>query len=301
MRLGLLCAVLSAAIPVSVLAGDVTFDTANGPVTVAANPAKVAVFDIAALDTLTALGVSVAGVPSPVYLQRLETLTAGSQVVGTLFEPDFEALAILQPDLIVTGGRSSAQGNALAGLAPVIDMTISGADTVEQTRSRIAAFGAIHGKQAEAVALTADLDSSLALARSAVAGKGNALVLLTSGGKISAFGASSRFGWLHSELGLPEAVPGLGAENHGQAVSFEFVADADPDWLLVIDRGAAVGAGDAAAAATLDNRLIDRTQAARNGRIVYLDAAALYIASGGANAMMQTLGEIASAFGGTDG
>lgn len=301
MRIGLLSAVLSAAIPASVLASDVTIDTANGPATVAANPAKVAVFDIAALDTLSALGVSVAGVPSPVYLQRLQTLTAGSQVVGTLFEPDFEALAILQPDLIVTGGRSSAQGKALADLAPVIDMTISGADTVAQARARIAAFGAIHGKQAEADALTADLDASLALARLAVAGKGNALVLQTSGGKISAFGASSRFGWLHSALGLPEAVPGLGAENHGQAVSFEFVADADPDWLLVIDRGAAVGAGDAAAAATLDNRLIDRTKAARNGRIVYLDAAALYIASGGANAMMQTLGEIASAFGGPDG
>ncbi|MDK3075348.1 siderophore ABC transporter substrate-binding protein [Sedimentitalea sp. JM2-8] len=300
MRMGLLGALLSAVIAGPALAGKVTIDTATGPATVTANPTRVAVFDIAALDTLTALGVTVAGVPSPVYVDSLQNVAEAAQVVGTLFEPDFEALAVLQPDLIVIGGRSSAQAKALADIAPVIDMTISGGDTVAQAHARIAAFGAIHGKRAEAEALSAELDARLASVRSAVSGKGNALVLLTNGGKISAFGAGSRFGWLHSALGLPEAVPGLDSETHGQSVSFEFVADADPDWLLVVDRGAAVGAGGGAAAATLDNRLIARTKAARNGRIVFLDATTLYIAGGGANAMMRTLGEIASAFGDPD-
>ena len=131
-------------------------------------------------------------------------------------------------------------------------------------------------------------------------GKGSALILLTNGGKISAYGAGGRFGWLHSALDLPEAAENVEAETHGEAVSFEFVADIDPEWILVIDRGAAIGAEGEAAAATLDNPLIARTRAAQDGHIVHLDAASLYIASGGAGAVMQVLDEVIAAFGRAD-
>lgn len=278
-------------------AQDVTIETATGPVAVSAQPETVAVFDIAALDTLTALGVPVAGVPTPVYLDSLSGAADEAQVVGTLFEPDFEALAVLQADLIVVGGRSSEQAGPVSDIAPAIDMTIWGDDLPGQARARIAAYGALFGKEAEAEALTADLDAKVAEAKGSVAGKGSGLILLTNGGKISVYGAGSRFGWLHTEIGLPEAVEGLDAEDHGQPVSFEFLAEHDPEWLLVIDRGAAIGAEGEAAAATLDNPLVAKTTAAQKGQIVYLDAAPLYIAAGGANAMMHTLDEIIAAFG----
>lgn len=301
MRMSLFGALFAAAFAGPVQAQDVTVQTATGPAEVAANPETVAVFDIAALDTLNAMGVSVAGVPSPVYLEALEDLAAAAQTVGTLFEPDFEELAVMRPDLIVVGNRSSVQTGALERIAPVIDMTIGGENLVEQARARIRAYGAIFSAGDKAEALIGTIDARLDDARSAVAGKGNALILLASGGKISAYGAGSRFGWLHTDLGLPEAVGGLEAENHGQSVSFEFVADADPDWLLVIDRGAAVGAEGEAAAATLDNPLIDRTTAARKGQIVYLDAVPLYIAGGGAGSLMHTLDEVVAAFGDAEG
>ena len=103
-------------------------------------------------------------------------------------------------------------------------------------------------------------------------------------------------GWLHGALELPEAHPGLTAEAHGHAISFEFLAETDPDWLLVIDRGAAIGAEGEAAAATLDNPIVARTKAAQQGHIVYLDAGPLYIAGGGAGSMIHTLDEIVAAF-----
>lgn len=300
MRRSIAAALLFAALAAPVSARGVTIDTATGTVAVPANPETVAVFDIAALDTLHALGVEVAGIPSPVFLDSLADMAEQATRVGTLFEPDFEALAVMQPDLIIAGGRSSTQVKALSRIAPTIDMTIEGDDLLAQARARIAAYGAVFGVPEKASTLTAALDSKLEDTARAVEGRGDALILLTNGGKISAYGANGRFGWLHRALDLPEAVEGLGAENHGQSVSFEFVAEADPDWLLIIDRGAAIGAEGEAAATTLDNPLIARTKAAQNGRIVYLDAAPLYIAAGGANALQHTLDEIKAAFAGGD-
>ena len=283
--------------PAGALAEQVTVDTAGGPVDVQSDPGTVAVFDMAALDTLAALGVAVAGAPSPVYLPYLEAAAGGATHVGTLFEPDFEALAVLGPDLIIIGGRSSPQKAALERIAPTIDMTIWGADMVGQARDRLSAYGEIFGRQAEAAELRAALDAKLEDARKVVQGKGDGLIILTNGGKISAYGDDSRYGWLHTALGLPEAYPTVTAHTHGEAVSFEFLAEIDPDWLLVVDRGAAIGAGGNAAAATLDNPLVNGTSAARNGQIVYLDAGPVYIASGGIQSMLGTLDELIAAFG----
>lgn len=297
MRITLLGGCLATAMALPAFSQDVTIETALGPTTLSANPQTVAVFDIAALDTLAALGITVAGVTDKVYLNSLAPVAAQATVIGTLFEPDFEALAVMQPDLIVAGGRSSTQIEALSGFAPTIDMTISGEAIGAQARARIAAYGTLFSVEDRAAALAQSLDTKFAEAQDAVANKGDALILLTNGGKISAYGANSRFGWLHAEIGLPEAVEGLEAETHGQAVSFEFVAEADPDWLLVVDRGAAIGAETEAGAATLDNPLIAGTKAAQSGRILYLDATQLYIAGGGASSMMHTLDQIVTAFG----
>ena len=40
--------------------------------------------------------------------------------------------------------------------------------------------------------------------------------------------------------------------NHGDAISHEFIAEVNPDWLFILDRGAAIGADQPSAAATLE-------------------------------------------------
>ena len=297
MRPLLLAGLFACTTAASAFAHDVTIETAAGATEVPHSPESVVVFDAPAVDTITALGQPIAGLPSPLYLDGIDEVIASAEVVGTLFELDFETLAVMQPDLIVVGGRSSTQREPLSQIAPTIDMTIWGEDMVAQARDRIAAYGTLFDKEDEAAALTETLDAKIEEARAAVAGKGDGLILLTNGGKISAYGANSRFGWLHGALDLPEAHPGLSDDTHGQAISFEFIAETDPDWLLVIDRAAAIGADGEAAAATLDNPLVARSTAAQEGQIVYLDAAPLYISGGGASSMMHTLDEIISAFG----
>ena len=292
-----LCA-LALVVPVALQAQTVQIDTAAGPVDAPENPATVVALDFAAIDTLNALQVPLAGRPDftpPAFLT--EALTEVPSF-GTLFEPDFEALAAMAPDLIVAGGRSQTQLPMLSKVAPTLDMTIDGSDLIRQTEDRIDAYGLLFAKTDQAAALKRQIDAALASTAAAVADKGDAMILLTNGGKISAYGANSRFGWIHNALNLPEAYPGLVAETHGEAVSFEFVAKADPDWILVIDRGAAVGQGGEAAAATLDNPLIAGTTAGKNGHIVYLDPAAMYLSSGGYQSLMLVLGQLTEAFAG---
>lgn len=283
------------AIPFAALAEEVTVQTYPGPATVPLAPETVVALDLAAIDTLTALGIAVDGVPAFTPPAYLAPAMDGVQTVGSLFEPDFEALAAMAPDLIIAGGRSQSAVEALSEIAPTIDMTIW-EDAVAQGRERITAYGAIFGIEAEAAELVASYDAAIAAAREAVAGKGNGLILLTNGGTISAYGDDSRFGWIHQATGLPQGFPDVNAETHGESVSFEFIAEVNPDWLLVIDRAAAIGQDGEAAAVTLDNPLVAGTNAGQAGQIIYLDSAALYLASGGAQSVQIILGQITDAF-----
>lgn len=291
----LICA-LALALPIAASAETLPVMTAMGEAQAPHAPAKTVVLDMAAMDTLNALGVAVAGRPDITPPAYLTGALADVPVVGTLFEPDFEALAVMGPDLIVAGGRSQTQVAPLSRIAPTLDMTIDGDDLVGKALARIDAYGAIYDRQSQAEDLKTQLNDRLTATRDAAAGKGGALILLTNGGKISAYGAKSRFGWMHEALALPEAAPHLEAGNHGEAVSFEFVAEVNPDWLLVIDRGSAVDQGGEAAAATLNNPLIAGTNAGRAGQIVYLDGAAMYLAGGGFNSLVETLDQLRTAF-----
>lgn len=292
----ILCA-LACVLPLTAIAEQVEVTTATGPATVETSPEKVVVYDLAAIDTLTALGVTIAGKPDIVPPAYLVDTLADIPTVGTLFEPDFEALAAQAPGLIIAGGRSAGQVSALSAIAPTLDMTINGDALLEQTGARLASYGAIFDKTDEAASLQAELDAKIATARAAVKDKGNGLVLLTNGGKMAVYGHGSRFGWIHAALELPEADPGMKvADSHGEAVSFEYVAEINPDWLLVVDRGAAVGQGGQAAAATLDNPLIAGTNAAKSGQIVYLDPASIYLAGGGLRSLTGTLDQLTAAF-----
>ncbi|MES0812679.1 siderophore ABC transporter substrate-binding protein [Roseibium sp. SCPC15] len=277
-------------------AETVSVETARGAVTAPSKPETVAVFDIAALDTLRALGVEIAGTPERVYVEYLQDTANGAEKVGTLFEPDFEAVNALQPDLIVAGGRSSKQVEALSEFAPTIDMTIWGDGLLDQAKARLNAYGTIFDKQDTARKLEDNLTGAVDAVKAQTAEAGKALIVLTNGPKLSVYGKASRFGWLHTELGIQPVIEDVKASTHGEAVSFEFIRDANPDWLIVIDRAAAIGEDAALAAETLNNKLVAETTAWKSGQVIYLDASKVYIAAGGYQSLMSTLQDLSKAF-----
>ncbi|GJM75014.1 hypothetical protein HMSSN036_72300 [Paenibacillus macerans] len=57
---------------------------------------------------------------------------------------------------------------------------------------------------------------------------------------MSAYGPGSRFGLIHDVFGVPAVDDTIEASTHGQSISFEYVAEKNPDYLFVVDRDAVV-------------------------------------------------------------
>ncbi|MFH6787126.1 MULTISPECIES: siderophore ABC transporter substrate-binding protein [Methylobacterium] len=280
-------------------AAEITVRHASGQTVLPAPPKKIVVFDLAALDTLDALGIPVLGVPGGAKPPSLAQYDASRyRRMGTLWEPDYEALNEAGPDLIVVGGRSGPRYAALSRLAPTIDLSSDPADPLGSELRNIRTLARLFGKEAEAEARIARIESTIATIHDKAGKAGTALFVLSTGGRLSAFGRGSRFGLLHGALGFRPAAPDLDAGIHGQPVSFEFIAKTDPDWLFVLDRDAAIGARGQPARQLLDNELVRQTKAWREGRVVYVDAASWYLAAGGLRSLETVVDQIAAALDG---
>ncbi len=277
---------------------NVSVITARGQVNVPQNPERIAVYDFGAADTLTALGVPVGASVGQTGLDYLKPTIEKAKNVGTLFEPDFEALNAYQPQLIITGSRIN-RGDAfgkLEQLAPTIEMTVDVKNTLASAKERLDAYGKIFNKTAEADKLKADLDAAFAAAQIAAKDKGKGLVLIVNGGKLSAYGADSRLGgWLHKDIGLPVVDPNIKEGSHGQPISFEYIKQMNPDWLFVLDRSAAIGEEGAAAKDVLNNPLVAETTAWKKGQVVYMHPSA-YLAAGGVEQLRIAVKQATDAF-----
>ncbi|QIW16249.1 enterochelin ABC transporter substrate-binding protein [Pasteurellaceae bacterium RH1A] len=286
----------AAALTTSAFAKDVTISTARGEVTFAATPSKIAVFDTGSLDTLQALGVKVDGAPdASKVLPYLKPTFDAAKDVGTMFEPNLEALNELKPDLIIVGTRSAKKYDDVSGIAKAIDMTDNGDKLIESGLKRIDDFGLLFDKEAKAAELRGEIETLFKQTQEAVKGKGNGLIILVNGGKISAFGQGYRLSWIHNDVGVPMVDPNITAAGHGQPVSFEFIQKLNPDWLFVLDRIAAIGQEGKSAKEVLDNDLVRQTNAWKNGNVVYLSAAS-YLAPAGYEQMKMDLTAIKEAF-----
>lgn len=273
----------------------IVVQTTRGEFPVPKNPERVAVYDLGMLDTLTELGVNVGATVDKTTLKYLQPAIDKAIHVGTLFEPNYEALNGFKPQLIITGSRANKAIHQLNEIAPTIEMTTDTKDMLNSTKQRIDAFAQIFNKQAQADKLKADIDAAFAAAKSAAQGKGNGLVILVNGGKLSAYGDQSRLGgWLHRDIGVPVADPNIKEGSHGQPVSFEYIKEKNPDWLFVLDRGAAIGEEGQAAKDVLNNPLVAETTAWKKGQVVYLDSGT-YLAAGGAKQLQIAAKQIADA------
>jgi len=268
-----------------------------GETTVPVNPEKVVVFDFGILDTLDLLGVKVAAVPKsnlPPYLSKYDN----DEVInaGTLFEPDFEALSALDPDLIIISGRTETQYEALNELAPTIYMAVDTNNYMASFKQNMEYIGAIFQKEDVVAAEVKRIEDLAAEVRGKVASSGEkALILLSNDKAISAYGPGSRFGIIHDVLGFPAADESIQVSTHGDQVSFEYVKEKNPDYIFVVDRAAVVSGGGQAAKDTFDNDLVKATNAYKNGKIVYLNPNYWYLSGGGLVSVGEMIKEVAAA------
>lgn len=274
----------------------VTIEHAQGSTAVPVNPETVYTFDLGVLDSLDALGLEADGVPEAVFPESLAKYEDAKYTkIGSMKEPDFEAISAGAPDLIIISGRTAGAYGELSKIAPTIDLSVDQAKPLESFTEQAENLGRIFEAEDLVSEKLAAIDARIeeTKAKSADAGKG--LVILTSGGEVTAYGAGSRFGLVHDVLGVPTAADVKADGAHGESVSFEFVKETNPDLLFVVDRDAAMGTEGEAAAAVLDNDLVKSTTAAKNGNIIPLDATAWYNVGYGLNNLPAMIGAVEAA------
>ncbi|PKF61565.1 siderophore ABC transporter substrate-binding protein [Psychromonas sp. psych-6C06] len=251
-----------------------------------ATPKRVVVLGMDSLDSLDALGIEPIGVvksPAPTYLKKYQSEKYKS--VGTLFEPDFEAIYTLKPDLIIVSNRSSLSFDALSKIAPTVSYMADPADFWKTTTASWRMLATIFAKQAQVEALIAQQKSAIdAIKQRNQADDAKALVVMRNGTNLTTFGAMSRYGVIFDLFGFKEALSNDTRYQHGDLISFEYITQVDPQYMLVLDRDTAIGHANKSAKESFNNPLINKLSVYKDDHIHYLNSHAWYISASGIQA-----------------
>lgn len=262
-------------------------------------PEKVVVFDNGFLDTLDALGVNPTAVVQdslPSYLSKYKDSTYVN--AGTLFEPDYEKLSEINPDIIFISGRASAAYAELSKIAPTVYIGVDNKNFLESFKANTELAGKIFGKEkAAADAISAYEAKVEEVKGKATASEEKALIVLGSEGALSAYGSGSRFGVIHDVFGVKAADEKVKVGTHGDNVSFEYVRETNPDILFVVDRDAVVNEnGESGTKAAIENEIVSATNAVKNGKVFYLDPEVWYLSGGGLQSETLKVEDVLKAF-----
>ncbi|WP_214816897.1 siderophore ABC transporter substrate-binding protein [Exiguobacterium sp. s59] len=261
---------------------------AHGTIEVPVNPEKVVALDNRTFETLAAWDIDL--VAAPIGLLPAESpYTSDKDIadVGMHFEPNLEAIAGVDPDVVIVGQRFADYYEDIKKLVPeaaVIDLDIEipedsgtpGEILVKGLTDTTLTLGKIFDKNTEAEAIVADLDKSIEDAKAAYNGEDTIMSVIVSGGDIgfSAPVTGRVFGPMYDIFGW---VPALEVEkktgdHEGDEVSVEAIAESNPDWLFVLDRDAPLGDAEGAVPAedVIDNApALQKTTAVTEDQIVY--------------------------------
>ena len=266
---------------------DVTFDKA---------PEKIVVFDYGFLDTLNTLGVEVTAVAKGNFPENLKQYADDKYLnAGGLKEPLFEDIAAMEPDVIFISGRQGDAYEELSKIAPTVFVGTSNTDYWNTFNASVQIAADLFGKQAEVDAKLAEINAAIEEVKAIAANEGTALSTLYNE-TISAYGPGegSRFGFLHSVYGFQPASEDLENSTHGAQISYEQILEINPDILFVVDRMAATGE-ESNVKEAIENDIVNKTTAAQNGKIVYLNGALWYLAGGGLTSELDKVNEVINA------
>lgn len=255
----------------------VSIESNLGTVEVPVNPVRVVALDNTSFETLRDWGITPVAVPKGLLPGTgFEDWIDDESIldIGTHREPNLELVSEADPDLIIGGYRFASVQEDLESIAQTIDIAGSeeAADGyIASLKTQTTSLGEIFQKQDEAAALNAALDTASDEAAAATDGE-TVFLAIVNGGKID--NAAERIGRILEPLNLTDVFAGEAGDIHGDSgLAPETIAQANPDWMIVLDRDAAAGTADAAPA----KAVIDATEAfaettfAQNDQIIYLD------------------------------
>ncbi|OBX03175.1 ABC transporter [Gallibacterium genomosp. 3] len=279
-------------------AKEITVATPVGEQLIPQDVKRIVVLDYGVADTLRELGATdrIVGIPKstalPAYLESFKADSFAN--VGSLPEPAFEKINELKPDLIIASGRQQKMLDRFKEIAPVFYYQNDFTNFYPSLVNNIEILGKIVNKEALAKEKIANLESRVNQLAALTKGK-TALLVLVNENRISAYGDTSRYGLVYQKFGFTPADKNIKSSTHGMSVSFEYILEKNPDYLLVVDRTAAITEKKDNAKVVLENDLIKKTNAYQQKHIVYLDAANWYLAFGGLKASEMMVDELEQA------
>lgn len=130
---------------------EVTLTNGKEDVTVKTKPKKIVVFDLGVADTIRELGFvdNIAGMPLKTLPAYLKDLPSSIQPTGSMVEPDIEAIAALEPDLIIASGRTIKYLDQLKEIAPTVIFSVDQKDYWNSVSKNIRLVASLFGKEAE--------------------------------------------------------------------------------------------------------------------------------------------------------
>lgn len=299
-----------------VLPGDGEDNSAEGEevsetVEVTKNPEKVAIFDLGVASTFQALDVqeNIAGLPKGEGDTSLSDELAEFDSdeyanLGGLKSPDFEEMARIQPDLIMISGRQATENNLteFERVAPDAEIVYVAADSTtyfEDIAEMTKKIGELYDKEEEAEQLVEEMETRIDDVNAKVSElEDNSILYLQTNGErgVSFHGQGGRFSYLYDTFGFSSADEyDEETDNHGSQVNYEFIANADPAIMFVMDRGAVAGGGDATPVDTLINSTTESATAVQNENIFELDPYVWYLNAGGHETAMAQIDEVEAA------
>lgn len=278
---------------------EVLHELDHDPVIVPKNPERVVVFDIGALDTLSFLGEEqrVVGLPQATVPNYLSEFASDEyENFGSLKEPEFEKIHAAQPDLIIISGRQMELYEQFREIAPTIYLDIDTHNYVNSFEQNARLLGEIFDKEDEIEAELETIQEKInAIKENVQSVDESALIVLGTEGKVSAYGPASRFGIIHDVFGIKPADPNIEESTHGQSITFEYILETNPDIIYIIDRDSAIGM-DSTIKESFENDIVQKTEAYKNDRLIYLDGEIWYLAGGGLQSLHVMIDEIDSTF-----
>lgn len=282
----------------SAYAADITVDSVIGKQTIPQDAKRIVVLDFGVADTLRELNAEdrIVGIPKssalPAYLESFKA--DKFENVGSLPEPAFEKINELNPDLIIASGRQQKMLDRFKEIAPVLYYQNDYNNYYPSLVNNLEILGKIVNKEEVAKQKIAELDKKVDELNKFTKGK-NALLILVNENRISAYGDTSRYSLVYQKFGFTPADKNIKSSTHGMSVGFEYIVEKNPDYLLVVDRTAAITDKKDNAKIVLNNDLIKKTKAYQQNHIIYLDAANWYLAFGGLKATENMISELEQA------
>ena len=254
-------------------AATVEVEDNYGTQTVAVPPESVVATDNRTFETLADWDVELEAAPRALMPDTIAYADDESATdIGNHREPDLEAVVAADPDLIVNGQRFAQYREDFADLVP--DATIVELDPRtdrpfdEELKRQTSVLGEIFGRTAEADRINSAFDEAIQRVIDGYRPGDTVMAVNVSGGEIGyiAPGMGRTLGPLFEIFDFEPAleVDGATDDHQGDDISVEAIADSNPDWILVLDRDAAVGAGVDDPEYTPAQEVIENAEALQN-------------------------------------